>query len=67
MIDMDAMLELLKHLAPDEIVDPYYSLWKAPPGYQRLKIEKMKINNDDPAFAFYSRWAALLYRHVLTG
>ncbi len=66
-VNMDAMCELLAHLAPDEIVDPYYTLWTPPPGHQRLKIEKMKINNDDPAFAFYSRWAALLYRHVLNG
>ena len=63
--NMDAMCELLAHVAPDEIVDPYFPLWTPPPGHQRLRLKNMKINNDDPAFAFYSRWAALLYRHVL--
>ena len=23
------------------------------------------LNKDDPTFAFYSRWAALTYRHVM--
>ncbi len=63
--NMDSMCELLAHVAPDEIVDPYFPLWTPPPGYQRLRLKNMRINNDDPAFAFYSRWAALLYRHVL--
>lgn len=63
--NMDSMCELLAHVAPDEIVDPYFPLWTPPPGHQRLRLPNMKINNDDPAFAFYSRWAALLYRHVL--
>ena len=63
--NMNAMCELLTHLAPDPIVDPYFSLWKPPPGCERLRLPDMKINQDDPAFAFYSRWAALLYRHVM--
>lgn len=63
--NMDSMCELLSHLAPDEVVDPYFSLWSPPPGYERLRLPEMKINKDDPAFAFYSRWAALLYRHVM--
>ena len=65
--NMDAMLELLSHLAPDEIVDPYYSLWSAPPGHDRLRLPMMKINNDDPRFAFYSRWVALMYRQIMRG
>lgn len=64
-VNIDRMCELMSHLAPDAVIDPYFSLWSAPPGYQRLRLKNMRINNDDPAFAFYSRWAALLYRHVL--
>lgn len=63
--NMDQMFELLAHLAPDEIVDPYYKLWTPPAGHHRLRLPDMKINNDDPAFAFYSRWVALMYRHLL--
>ncbi len=63
--NMDAMCELLTHLAPEPIVDPYFSLWRTPAGYKRLRLPDMKINNDDPEFAFYSRWAALLYRHLM--
>jgi hypothetical protein len=63
--NMNAMCELLAHLAPDPIVDPYFSLWRPPPGHDRLRLPDMKINRDDPAFAFYSRWAALMYRHVM--
>ncbi len=64
-VNIDRMCELMSHLAPDAVIDPYFSLWSAPPGYQRLRLKNMRINNDDPAFAFYSRWAALLYRHVM--
>lgn len=65
--NIDKMCELLAHLAPDEIVDPYFSIWKAPPQIRQLRLPNMKINKDDPAFAFYSRWAALMYRHVMGG
>ncbi len=63
--NIDKMCELLAHLAPGGIVDPYFSMWKPPPGHKRLRLPLMKINKDDPAFAFYSRWAALMYRHVM--
>ena len=63
--NMDQMFELLAHLAPDAIVDPYFKLWTPPAGHHRLRLPDMKANNDDPAFAFYSRWVALLYRHLL--
>ncbi|UCD76569.1 MAG: hypothetical protein JSV91_06515 [Phycisphaerales bacterium] len=63
----DKMCELLAHLSPNAVVDPYFSYWHPPPGHQRLRLLQMKINKDDPAFAFYSRWAALMYRHVMRG
>ena len=59
------MCELFASRAPDAIVDPYFSLFKPPPGYKRLRLPGMKINDEDPAFAYYSRWAALMYRHVM--
>jgi hypothetical protein len=63
--NMDAMCELLTHLAPNPIVDTFFPLWKPPPVVHRLRLPDERINNDDPAFAFYSRWAALMYRHVV--
>jgi len=66
-VNISRMCELMTHFAPDAIVDPYFSLWKSPPGAGRLRLPMMKVNNDDPEFAFYSRWAALMYRHVMAG
>lgn len=65
--NMDRMLELLQHLASDAVADMYFGLWKPPPHHDRLKIPGARLNNDDPAFAFYSRWTALMYRHILGG
>jgi hypothetical protein len=64
-VNIDRMCELVAHLSPDAIVDPYFSLWKAPSGAKQIRIPGMLVNNDDPAFAFYSRWVALMYRHML--
>ncbi len=64
-VNIDHMCELFAHLNPEAVVDPYFSFWKPPPGYKLIKIPMMKINKDDPAFAFYSRWSALMYRHVM--
>jgi hypothetical protein len=63
--NIDRMCELFVHLNPEAVVDPYFRLFRPPPGYQRLRLPDMKINRDDPVFAFYSRWAALMYRHVM--
>jgi hypothetical protein len=64
-VNIDRMCELMAHLCPDEIVDPYFSLWHPPAAHERLRLPQMKVNRDDPAFAFYSRWAALMYRHLM--
>ena len=64
-INIDRLCELFIAAAPHAIVDPYFSLWKPPPDVRRLRLPRMMINKDDPAFAFYSRWAALMYRHML--
>jgi hypothetical protein len=65
-VNIDRMCELVAHLSPDAIVDPYYSLWKPPTGAKQIRLPGMLVNNDDPAFAFYSRWVALMYRHMLS-
>jgi len=62
--NMEQLCELLSHLAPDEIVDPYFPLWKPPPRYTRLRIDGETGQSDRP-FAFYSRWVAMMYRHLL--
>jgi hypothetical protein len=61
---MDKMLELLKHLAPTAVVDEYFRLWKEPPRFEKMRLPLMKINQEDHAFAFYSRWAGLMYEHL---
>lgn len=64
-VNIDRMCDLLVHLSPDIVVDPYFELWRPPPGYEALQLPLMQVNGDDPAFAFYSRWAAMMYRHVM--
>ncbi len=63
--NIDAMCELFVTLNREAIVDPYFSLWSPPVGYERLRLPMMKVNNEDPAFAFYSRWTTLMYRHII--
>ena len=63
--NIDKMCEFFVHLNPEAVVDPYFRLFRPPPGYRRLRLPDMKINREDPVFAFYSRWAALMYRHVM--
>ncbi len=65
--NMDSMCDLLSHLCPDAVVDTWYKLWRPPPGHDKLVVPNMTAARDDPTFAFYSRWAALTYRHILTG
>ncbi|MHC5005661.1 MAG: hypothetical protein ACYTJ0_21380 [Planctomycetota bacterium] len=64
-VNVDRMCELVTHLSPDVVVDPYFELWKPPAGHDRLRLPMMRLHDEDVAFAFYSRWAALMYRHVL--
>jgi len=64
-VNIDRLCDLFAHLAPNEIIDPYFSLWKPPAGVRSLRLPEMQVNNDDPHFAFYSRWAALMYQHLL--
>jgi hypothetical protein len=49
----------------DAVVDPYFPLWRPAPAFERLRLPLSRLNEEDPAFAFYSRWSALMYRHVM--
>jgi hypothetical protein len=59
-----ALADLLAHLCTGAVLDDYFKEFKAPMGAQRVRLPMMTMNNDDPEFAFYSRWAGLVYRHV---
>ncbi len=63
--NMDRLSELLAKAAPHAIVDPYFPLWKPPAEAKRMRLPRMLVNKDDPDFAFYSRWVAVMYRHML--
>lgn len=64
LVNTDRLCELFAILAPEAVVDPYFKLFKPPPEHRRMRLPMMRLNDDDPAFAFYSRWAALMYRHL---
>jgi hypothetical protein len=64
--NMDRMCDLFIHLAPHAVIDPYFSLWRPPPGHRRLRLPGDRAHSKSgAAFAFYSRWAATVYRHVM--
>lgn len=65
--NMDSLTELLEHLCPDAVVDVFFKLWRPPPGAHRLRLPHMRLRREDSTFAFYSRWAALTYRHLMQG
>jgi len=60
----DALHAMLRHFAPEAVPDEFFRLWLPPVEARRMRLHDMKHNNDDPAFAFYSRWVALMYRHM---
>ncbi|MBC23354.1 MAG: hypothetical protein CMJ32_05490 [Phycisphaerae bacterium] len=59
------LCDLLSHVTPNEIMDPYFPLWIPPAGYHLIHLDGMKTAKEYPAFAFYSRWSWLMYRHML--
>lgn len=64
MINTDRLCEMLVAFAPDVTIDPYFALWRPPVDLKRVRIAQLTLNREDPAFAVYSRWAALMYRHM---
>lgn len=63
--NMDRLCAVISERAPHAVFDPYFSLWSAPPETGRLRLKGMALHREDPAFAFYSRWMALVYRRLL--
>ncbi len=65
-VNIDKLTELFAALATNAAIDPFFEFFKPPPDHHQLRIPKRGINNDHPVFAFYSRWAALMYRYLAT-
>jgi hypothetical protein len=63
-VNTDRLCDMIAGLAPGVTVDPYFSLWRPPVEIGRVRIAQVNRNREDPAFALYSRWSALLYRHM---
>lgn len=61
----DALCEMITQLAPHAVVDPFYSLWKPPSQAGSLNLRGSRLEREDLDFAFYSRWMALIYRHMI--
>jgi hypothetical protein len=66
-VNIDRMCELFVHLNSNVVVDTYFGTFLPPTGHHRLKLPMMHLNDEHMAFAFYSRWCALMYRHVING
>lgn len=66
-VNMNKLCELLSHIAPNDVVDDYFGLFRPPPDCHDLlrQVPEMRRANENPIFAFYSRWSALMYRHVM--
>lgn len=63
-VNVDRVCELLEHVVEGETVDRGFGAWKAPPGLGRSRAARSLGGDGDPAFAFYSRWAAVTHRHI---
>lgn len=61
----DALCEMIAHVSPHAVVDPFYSLWKPPSQAGSLNLRGSRLEREDLNFAFYSRWMALIYRHMV--
>lgn len=62
--NMDRLVELLGHLCRDAVIDTFFRLWRPPPGFDGLRLAGPKFDAVDPAFEFYSRWAAMMWRRA---
>lgn len=62
--NVDQVFRLMGQASVESIKDDFFRLWRPPLNLSRFRLPTMLINNEDPAFAFYSRWAALMYRSM---
>ena len=63
-INMNQTTDFFKSLAPNAALDTYFDSFNAPPTSRNFHATNSTINKDNPTFAFYSRWAALVYRYL---
>lgn len=59
------LAELLQHLAPHAVYDECFSLFKPPLRILGFRLPSGRKTGEHPAFAFYSRWIATVYRHAM--
>lgn len=67
MVNIDHTCDYFARLAPHAAIDPYFTYFNPPADHTQLRIPKSALSQDDPRFAFYSRWCALMYRHLSGG
>ena len=61
---MNQTTDFFKSLAPNAALDTYFDSFNAPPTSRNFHTTNSTINKENPTFAFYSRWAALVYRYL---
>ena len=69
-VNMNRLLELVAHLAPQAITDEGFSDFKSPPDIIREYSSNagnthIQSTSDQPAFEFYAPWSNILYRRML--
>ncbi len=66
-VNIDRLCEYIIKLTTNAVLDPYFKFFKPPVDHTNLKIPNRAVNQDNPAFAFYSRWITLGYRYLAAG
>ena len=62
--------DIARHRKPEPVADHavadnFFPLFKAPGNIGALGLPRAPGAAEDPRFAFYSRWVALMYRHLI--
>ncbi len=61
LMNVQLLLEWFMDLTPEIPIDCGFTGMSLPFGYERLRLPRAMINNDDLGFAFYSRWLKLAF------
>lgn len=69
-VNMERLIELLRHLAPQAIIDEGFGDFRSPPDILRdfsrsAGSVSISTTSDHRAFEFYSPWVNILYRRML--
>lgn len=62
-VNMDALRDLMAHLAPQSIVDNGFALYTPGPEVAFAIVDR-HMPAAERAFTFYARWISLVYRHM---